>query len=130
MTIVVDANVAIAALDSNHSFHRSAIRRCLSADDVAILNLTRAEVLIHPSRGQKLDAANELLDQLLSRTEPVTNDVAHTARALRAEYGSRGFPMIDAVVVAFGVVHGCTIVTCDRRWPTIAEADVEILTPD
>ena len=130
MTIVVDANVAIAALDSDHPFHRSAIRRCLLADDVVILNLTRAEALIHPRRQQKLDEANDLLDQLVSRTEPVTNDVADRARALRAECGNRGFPLIDAVVVAFGVVHGCTIVTCDRKWPAVAEADVEILTPD
>lgn len=70
------------------------------------------------------------MDQLVSRTEPVTNDVADRARALRAEYGSPKFPLFDAVVVAFGVVHGCTIVNCDRKWPVIAEADVEILTPD
>ena len=58
MTVVVDANAAIAALDSDHPYHRSAIRRCLTVDDVVILNLTRAEALIHPSRLQKLDEAD------------------------------------------------------------------------
>ena len=71
MTIVVDANVAIAVLDSRHPFHRVAIRRCLTADGVAILNMTRAEALVHPSRLQQLDEADEVLDQLGFRTEPL-----------------------------------------------------------
>ena len=130
MTIVVDANVAIAVLDSRHPFHRVAIRRCLTADGVVILNITRAEALVHPSRLQQLDEADEVLDQLGFRTEPLTNDVAGQARALRADYGNRSFPMVDAVVVAFGVVHRCPIVTCDQKWPEIREADVEVLAPE
>ena len=130
MTIVVDANVAIAVLDSRHPFHRAAIRRCLTADGVVILNVTRAEALIHPSRLQQLDEADEVLDQLGFRTEPLTNDVADQARALRADYGNRSFPMVDAVVVAFGVVHRCSIVTCDQKWPEISEADIEVLAPE
>ena len=35
--------------------------------------------------------------------------------------------MVDAVVVAFAVVHGQTVVTCDGKWPTIPEAGVEVL---
>ena len=127
MTVVVAANVAIAVLASRHPFHRAAIRRCLTADGVAILNMTRAEALIHPSRLQQLDEANEVLDQLGFRTEPVTNDVADQARALRAAYGNRSFPMVDAVVVAAGVVYEYTIVTCDQEWPEISEADIEVL---
>ena len=130
MTVVVDANVAIAVLNSHHPFHRAAIRRCLTADGVVILNVTRAEALIHPSRLQQLDEANEVLDQLGFRTEPVTNDVADQARALRAAYGNRSFPMVDAVVVAAGVVYEYTIVTCDQKWPEISEADIEVLAPE
>ena len=130
MTIVVDANVAIAVLDSRHPFHRAAIGRCLTADGVVIMNMTRAEALIHPSRLQQLDEADEVLDQLGFRTEPLTNDVADQARALRAEYGNRSFPMVDAVVVAFGVVHRCPIVICDQKWPEISEADIEVLAPE
>ncbi len=130
MTIVVDANVAIAVLDSRHPFHRVAIRRCLTADGVVILNMTRAEALVHPSRLRQLDEADEVLDQLGFRTEPLTNDVAGQARALRADYGNRSFPMVDAVVVAFGVVHRCPIVTCDQQWPEISEADIEVLAPE
>ncbi len=130
MTVVVDANVAIAVLNPEHPFHRAAIRRCLTADGVAILNVTRAEALIHPSRLQQLDPANALLDHLGFRTDPVTDGVADQARALRAAYGSRSFPMVDALVVAAGVVHGCKIVACDQKWPDIAEAEIEVLDPD
>ena len=130
MTIVVDANVAIAVLDSRHPFHRAAIRRCLTADGVAILNMTRAEALIYPSRSQRLDEAEIVLDQLGFRTEPLTNDVADCARALRADYGNRSFRMDAAVVVAFGVMHRCPIVTCDQKWPEISEADIEVLAPE
>lgn len=127
MKIVVDTNIAIAVLDPRHSFHRPAIHRCLTADDVAILNVTRAEALVHPSRLQKLDEANAVLDQVGFRTELLENDVADRARALRADYGIRSFPMVDAVVVAFGLMHGRTVVTCDGKWPTIPEASVEVL---
>ncbi len=129
MTIVVDANVAIAVLDSQHPFHRSAVWRCLRADGIVVLNVTRAEALIHPSRSGKLVEAGEVLDQLGFRTEAVTNDVADCARALRADYGNRSFPMVDALVVAVGVVHGFTIVTCDQKWPDMTEADIEVLAP-
>ena len=117
-------------LDSRHPFHRAAIRRCLTAGGVVILNVTRPEALVHPSRLQQLDEADEVLDQLGFRTEPLTNDVADQARALRAAYGNRSFPMVDAVVVAFGVVHRCSIVTCDQKWPEISEADIEVLVPE
>lgn len=130
MTVVVDANVVIAVLNPSHPFHRAAIRRCLTADGVAILNVTRAEALIHPSRLQQLDQAIAVLDHLGFRTDPVTDDVADQARALRAAYGNRSFPMVDAVVVAAGVVHGYTIVTCDQKWPDIAEAEIEVLAPE
>ena len=127
MTVVVDVNVAVAVLNPHDPFHRAAIRRCLTADGVVILNMTRAEALVHPSRLQQLDEADEVLDQLGFRTEPLTNDVADQARALHAAYGNRSFPLVDAVVVAFGVVHRCPIVTCDQKWPEISEADIEVL---
>ena len=128
MKIVVDANVAIAVLDPCHRFHRSAVRRCLAADDVAILNLTRAEALIHPSRSGKLVEADAALGRLGFRTVPLADDVADCARELRADYGDRSFPLVDAVVVAFGVVNSVPVVTCDQKWPEIGEVAVELLT--
>ncbi|MCY4272494.1 MAG: PIN domain-containing protein [bacterium] len=128
MTIVVDANIAIAVLDPKHQFHRAALRRCLEAGEVAILNITHAEALIYPSRMQKLDEATAVLDQLGFYVEALDNGVAERARELRAEYGNRDFPMVDAAVVALSIERGWPAVTCDTKWPKIKEAEIEILT--
>jgi len=130
MTIVVDANVVIAVLNPSHPFHRAATRRCLVADGLVVLNLTRVEALIHPCRLRQLDKASAVLDQLGFRTEVVSDEVAEQALVLRSVYGSRSFPLLDVVVVAAGVVHGYTIVTCDQKWPDIPEAEIEVLAPE
>ena len=127
MTTIVDANIAIAVLNPTHLLHRAAIRRCLQANQLAMLNISRAEALIHPSRQGALPEATAILDQLGIRVEIVDNGVADRARQLRADYGNRSFPMIDAVVVALGIERGWTVVTGDSKWPDVAEADVEIL---
>ena len=129
MTIVVDANVAIAALDPQHLYHRAALHRCLAEGDVAIVNLTRAEALIHPTRAGIYDQADRLLTSLGFRTEVLDNRISDRARMLRASYGNKGFPLIDAVVVALGVENHWPIVTCDSKWPDISEATIEVLTP-
>ena len=127
MTIVVDANIAIAVLDPQHQFHHAAVRRCLESEEVAILNITHAEALIYPSRQGKLEEATAVLDQLGFEVEVLDNAVANQARELRAVYGNRNFPMVDAAVVALGIERGLTVVTCDTKWPYIAETDIEIL---
>ena len=38
--------------------------------------------------------------------------------------------MVDAVVVAAGVVYGYPIVTCDQEWPEISETNIEVLAPE
>ena len=129
MTIVVDANIAIAVLDAQHQFHRAAARRCLESEGVAILNITHAEALIYPSREGKLSEATAMLDQMEFSIEVLDNDVADRARELRAEYGNRNFPMVDAAVVALGVERGWPVVTCDTKWPAINEADIQIVGP-
>ena len=67
------------------------------------------------------------LDRIGFRTVGLADAVADRARRLRAEYGNRSFPMVDAVVVAHGIVHDVTIVTCDAKWPVIEEAPIEVL---
>ena len=128
--IVVDANVAIAVLNSNDPFHRSALERCVRAREVSILNLTRAEALIHPTKAGVVEQAATALEALDFVTYPVSDDVADQARLLRAAYGNRNFPMIDAIVVAFGLVHDMTIVTADAKWPEFEEVNLEVLRPD
>jgi predicted nucleic acid-binding protein len=127
MTVVVDANIAIAILDPQHQFHRAAIQRCLESVDVAILNITKAEALVYPSRLGTLEEANAVLNQLGFEVEVLDNAVADRARELRAVYGNRNFPMVDAAVVALGIERNCTVVTYDTKWPEIAEADIQIL---
>jgi predicted nucleic acid-binding protein len=127
VTIVVDANVAIAVLDPADHHHEAAIRRCLEAGEVAILNLTRAEALIHPTRLGRFAVADAELERLGFVTHVLDHDVADRARQLRASYGNRNFPMVDAVVVAFGIERSWSVVTADQRWPRIAEATIEDL---
>ena len=127
MAIVIDANVAIAVLNPNHPFHRTALRAVISDDDVRLLNLTRAEALIRPTQlGRHLEASAEF-DRLGLQTVSLDDAVADRARELRAEHGGKGFPLIDAVVVALGMELACTVVTCDARWPEISGAGVELL---
>ena len=127
MTIVVDANIAIAVLNSADLHHEEAIRRCLDADEIAILNLTRAEALIHPTRAGVFTQASRELDRLGFVTYELDNATADRARQLRATYGNRHFPMVDAVVVAFGIEREWATITTDEKWPTIADATVHTL---
>ncbi len=129
MTIVVDANIAIAVLDPSDEFHRVALLRCLAAESVAILNITRAEALIHPTRAGKFAEADAMLDSLGFNTELLSDDVADRTRLLRSSYGNKNFPIVDAAVVALGIEGGWTVVTLDAKWPAITEADIEILRP-
>ena len=125
--IVIDANVAIATLNPNDTFHRLAIERCAHASELSILNLTRAEALIHPTRAGVAEQAAAALDALGITSYPIADDIADRARLLRATHGNRHFPLVDAIVVAFGLINQATIVTTDGKWPTIADADIEVL---
>lgn len=127
MTVVADANVAVAVLDPDDAFHHPALRRCIGAGDVAIVNITRAECLIHPTRVGRLAEADAALDALGFRTITLDDAIADRARALRARYGSKNFPMIDAVVVAAGIENGWPVITCDDKWPLIADVTIEVL---
>jgi len=128
--IVVDADVAIAVLNPGDPFHRRALDRCVRAREVSILNLTRAEALIHPTKAGVAEQAMAALDALSFVTHPVSSDVADKARLLRASYGNRNFPLIDAIVVAFGILHDITVVTSDAKWPNVDEVTLEVLAPD
>lgn len=127
MTIVVDAKIAIAVLNSADQHHEDAIRRCLEADEIAILNLTRAEALIHTTRAGVFSRADRELDRLGFVTYELDNATADRARELRATYGNRHFPMVDAVVVAFGIEREWPTITTDEKWPRIADATVDTL---
>ncbi|WP_020376876.1 type II toxin-antitoxin system VapC family toxin [Candidatus Microthrix parvicella] len=130
MTIVVDANVVIAVLNPNHLFHEAALERCLRDGQPLIQGITRAEALIHPTRSGQLDDADAELRRLGFTTEPLDHAVADRARQLRADHGNKNFPMVDAVVVAFGAERNLPVVTCDAKWPAIDDVEVEVLSAD
>lgn len=127
MTIVVDANVAVAVLNPSDPFHDVALRVCMAARDIEILNITQAEALIHPTRAGKFARAHVELTRLGFRVQELTDDVARRACELRALYGNRNFPMVDAVVVAHGVRRGLMVVTCDAKWPSMPEVPINLL---
>lgn len=130
MTIVVDANVAIAVLNRNDPFHRTALRTVLRSNDVRILNLTRAEALIRPTQlGLLAEAAAEFV-RLGIQSVVLDDATADRGRQLRADHGRKGFPLIDAVVVALGMELSCTVVTCDAKWPSIPGSSIELLVVD
>lgn len=127
MTLVVDANIAIAVLNPADTFHRAALRLCLEQDSVQILNITRAEAMIHPTREGKFADADGLLDDLGFETVSLTDEIADRMRVLRAFYGNKNFPLVDAAVVALGIELDLRVVTLDGKWPNISEATIEVL---
>lgn len=127
MTVAVDANIAIAALNPQDLFHRVALRACIQADRVLILNITRAEALIYPTRANKFAEADELLDDLGFETVALTNEIADHMRLLRSSYDNKHFPLVDAAVVALGIERNLRVLTLDGKWPKINEVDIEVL---
>jgi len=124
---VIDANIAIAVLNSDDLFHKQAMKFCLIENKVNILNVTKAEALIYPEKVGKIKQSEEIFKSLEIQTIPILDDIAMQACMLRAQYGNRKFPMIDALVVACGVVRNFNVVTTDTKWPTIKEADIHLL---
>lgn len=124
--LCVDANVLIGAVAADDLFHAAATALLAGGDSVA-LNITLAEALVRPHRDGKVAAARAVLDTLQVEIVPVTDEVADRASRLRASYGNRNFPMVDALVVAYGIEHAMEIVTADQKWPVIPEAAIRVL---
>lgn len=125
--ICVDANILIAALDSADLFHLSASEVLVVSEDVVALNVTWAEALVHPNRVGQADAARGLLTEYGVGMMEVADEVALTASALRAAYGNRNFPMLDALVVSAALQHRGQVITTDAKWPSIPEAEIRVL---
>ncbi|MCP3992466.1 MAG: PIN domain-containing protein [Actinomycetia bacterium] len=102
----------------------------MGTDRVLVLNTTRAEALIHPTRLGRFDAVDAELDRLGFETCVLDNDVANRARQLQATHGNKNFPMVDAAVVALGVELGCPVITADTKWPEIPKAAMETISLD
>jgi predicted nucleic acid-binding protein len=125
--ICVDANVLIAALDATDRFHHVASETIIEHAPVVALNVTWAEALVRPIQDGNGDVALGLLAEYGIEAVPVHDDVAFRAAEVRGRHGTRNLPMLDALVVAYGLVHGMEVVTADAKWPTIPDAIVRVL---
>jgi len=127
--ICVDANILIAALDSSDQLHRAVSEALVSHNDIVALNITWAEALVHPYRTGKADHAKRLLAEYGVGAVEATNTIAFRAAQLRSSYGTRNFPMLDALVIATGIETDSQVLTADAKWPEIDGVDVQLLTP-
>lgn len=125
--ICVDANILVAALDSQDLFHEAASEAIVGHRKVIALNVTCAEALVHPYRVGRSDEARLILEEYGVETVAVTNAIAYKAADLRATHGNRNFPMLDALVVATGIESGASVVTTDSKWPSIPNVDIQLL---
>ena len=125
--IVLDASVVIAALSAADAHHQAASAAIASTsdDELVLAALTRAEVLIGPTRagGKALRAARDFVDGCV--TVPISASIADDAARLRARHRALSLPDAIALVVA-DVIDADVVWTFDQRWSTVS-ARVSIL---
>ena len=119
---VLDAGVVIGLLDANDAHHavaRRAIAAAVDRGDRLVLPASAlAESLVGPSRvgSEAVSVVQGLLDRLPITVEPLDEEVAIEAAALRASHRALRLP--DAVVIATASLLGADrLVTTDRGWP-------------
>jgi predicted nucleic acid-binding protein len=126
--IVLDANVLIAFLDESDSHFATSLELLQrhSADQFATSALTAAEILVHPTRANRQDAASTALARIgvtVIALEP--DDAAELAR-VRNTYRLR---MPDAVVLQLALKVGAQLATFDHSLSAAAHmAGVSVVT--
>lgn len=124
--IVIDASVAIAALQRSDA-HHEVVRRSLAEtidDQLVVAATTRTEVLVGPLRAGN-DAALRSARSFLAETitVPISEAIADAAAELRAAHPGLSVP--DAVVLAIGRrIAADQVWTCDARWRAVDSAVV------
>jgi predicted nucleic acid-binding protein len=128
-TVVLDAGVIIAALDSADAHHQASVAALagLHRDELVVPASVLAEVLVHPyARGGKaVQSVERFLADLGARVHPLDGAAAHAAARLRAKHASLRLP--DAMTVGTAAVLGGTVVTTDTRWPASLGAPVRVV---
>lgn len=114
--IVLDASVLIAHLDGNDAHHTRATQLLteLTGQPKTLSVLTRAEVLVIPSRAGRRRAVEDILDkELRLSTTPIPHNAAGRLAELRAHTGLR---MPDCcVLLAAELQSPAAIATFDER---------------
>lgn len=117
MTVVLDADILIGALDASDAHHTRAREYFQNWNAgavtrlVSLVNLT--EVLIAPALGAtRLNAAREAISALGVATHPTTEAIAVDAARLRGRFP---ISLPDAYALATARQVGGTLVSFDRR---------------
>jgi predicted nucleic acid-binding protein len=120
---VVDAGVVIGFLDANDAHHvaaNAALVSCRARRDRVVLPASAfAEILVGPSRRgpAAVTVVRNLVDRIPIEVEPLDDEIAVAAAAIRAHHASVKLP--DALVIATAQhLDADHLVTTDRRWPT------------
>ncbi len=113
--IVLDACVVIAHLAGEDAHHERATRllASLAGQPKTMSVLTRAQVLVAPTRAGRRRAAEDILDQLSIDTWELPRDAAGQLAELRAHTGLR---MPDCCVLLTAEINGpAELATFDER---------------
>ena len=115
--IVLDASVVIGHLDPADAHHEAAVTALLShaADDLRLPASAYSETLVGPARKGRAHEAREKIKALSILIEPLTEEMAERASALRAKHRALRLP--DALVLACGdALSADLVLTTDHRW--------------
>jgi predicted nucleic acid-binding protein len=112
-SVVVDAGLMIALLDSDDAHHDWAVRVLadIGPGCAEITALTLAEALVHPAMAGRADRALGAIRRLGVAILPLTEDDALSLAELRAASGLR---MPDAVVLHAASRRSAALATSDR----------------
>lgn len=119
--IVLDASVLIAYLDADDEHHARAeglLAREIDEEFVAN-SLTLAEVLVAPTRNQRLEETQEVLRDLEIREQPFPDGTAVKLAQLRAATGAK---MPDCCVLLAAEQVGGRLASFDDRLLQVASA--------
>ena len=127
MTVIVDASVTMAVLDPANEHHKAVHRALRAQSSIAILDVTRSEVVGKlPHLGYREELMADL-HRLGFRVKTMGNELALAALMLREEYSNKWFPIVDAAVVAYAMERSWQVMTVEHRWPPIEEAKIEVI---
>jgi PIN domain nuclease of toxin-antitoxin system len=59
--------------------------------------------------------------------KPVTNQIAKNAFLLKLKHNDLNISMADCIILQTGIEEGATIVTADKEWAKVSEANVKIV---
>lgn len=129
---VLDAGVIIGFLDANDAHHAASHKALNDArsrkDRLVIPASAFAEILVGPSRKgtSAIAAVRDLVDRLPIAVEPIDEEIAVAAAALRARHRSLKLP--DALVIAAaGHLDADHLITTDGEWPSRSKLKLRAL---